>query len=111
MCKTVLPTLRRFAPCPNASHWPKNVAASLRLCLIPRYLHVSLTTCSLWATLRVLHSATLRCDPFGMPAAVRVVILKVSARRNVFFYEPPYGVSLKGMGKKDKKRLGKKESI
>ena len=39
----------------------------------------------------------LRCDPFGMPAAARDDILKVSARRNVFSYEPPYGVSLKGL--------------
>ena len=62
MCKTVLPTLRRFAPCPNASHWPKNVAAKLRLYLIPRYRYYSLTTCSLQPTATPF-SATLR--PFG----------------------------------------------
>ena len=32
-----------------------------------------------------LHFTTLRCDLFGMPTAVRVDILKLSARRNVLF--------------------------
>ena len=83
--------------------------ASRDLFFIPLHLDYSLSTCSLWQLQAVLQSQA-PFDPYGMPAAVRVDILELSARRNVFFFKPPYGVSLKGMMKKKKRLISKKEA-